>query len=334
MSIHYGISPIYPIIDQTGNRNRLYVMREDLLPFGLGGNKVRIANEFFEDMKAKGCDTMVAYGNVRSNLCRVIANQCCKEKIPCYIICSMEADDEVKETSNSQLMKLLDANLVFCEKNKIAETVEQLMEQLKNEGRNPYYIYGNKYGTGNEGTAARAYAKVAELICSYEREQGCSFDYVFHASGTGATQSGLTCGMLVQNRDVKVMGVLISSRDYQRAWSIIKDGMESWFTDQKIKWEESYASSIHLLDAYKKGGYGMYDEEIVTCIQQAFANNSLPLDPVYTGKAYWGMMQYIMEQGIKGKTILFIHTGGSPLFYDALQDGILNANPIASDIFN
>lgn len=319
----YGISPIYEIIDRTGNGNRIFVMREDLIPFALGGNKVRIADEFFLDMKQKGCDTMIAYGNVRSNLCRVIANQCYIERIPCYIICSLEEDDQTVRTNNSRLMKLLDAKLVFCDKQNIAETVEGLMEELKAEGRKPYYIYGDKFGTGNEGTPTRAYVKVMDMISEYERNTGSSFDYIFHASGTGSTQAGLICGAIVNSSKAKVMGVLISSRDYKRAWSIIKDGMMSWFEDQKMDWKESYEEQICLLDQYKKGGYGKYDQEIIDCIRQEFAKNSLPLDPVYTGKAFWGMQQYLIEKEIKNKKILFIHTGGTPLFYDALQEDII-----------
>lgn len=322
-SMRYGLSPVYPIKDRTGMGNNLYVMREDLIPFSLGGNKVRIADEFFLDMEEKGCDTMIAYGNVRSNLCRVIANQCYIKKIPCYIICTMEEEDKTEKTSNSQLMKLLDAKLVFCSKNKIAETVEHLLEQLKAEGRKPYYIYGNKYGTGNEGTPARAYAKVTALIQEYEKEHQVKFDYIFHASGTGATQAGLTCGKIVSGADTKIMGVLISSREYDRAWGIIKDGMQSWFEEQKLPWLDSYTDNIYLLDAYKKGGYGKYDQDIVECIHSEFAENSLPLDPVYTGKAFWGMQQYLMEQNLKGKNILFLHTGGSPLFYDALHEEMI-----------
>lgn len=298
-------------------------MREDLIPFALGGNKVRIAEEFFQDMEDKGCNTMIAYGNVRSNLCRVIANQCYIKKIPCYIICSMEDGDETKTTSNSQLMKLLDAKLVFCSKNNIAETVEHMIEQLKCEGKKPYYIYGNKYGVGNEGTPARAYAKVASLIQNYEMDHQTAFDYIFHASGTGSTQAGLTCGTIVSGEETKIMGVLISSREYDRAWSIIKEGMQSWFSDHHIVWDEKYESRINLLDAYKKGGYGKYDQDIVECIRNEFAENSLPLDPVYTGKAFWGMQQYLLENEIKGKNILFVHTGGSPLFYDSLHDGVI-----------
>ena len=55
-------TPIYEIFDRKQSGNQLYIMREDLLPFSLGGNKVRIANAFFEDMQIKGCYIMINAG--------------------------------------------------------------------------------------------------------------------------------------------------------------------------------------------------------------------------------------------------------------------------------
>jgi D-cysteine desulfhydrase len=46
--------------------------------------------------------------------------------------------------------------------------------------------------------------------------------------------------------------------------------------------------------------------------------NGIPLDPIYTGKAFWGMKEYIKDMQMAGKNILFIHTGGTPLFFDFL----------------
>ena len=52
----------------------IYVKRDDLLPFSFGGNKSRIAQEFYADMDVKGKDCMIGYGNARSNLSRALAN--------------------------------------------------------------------------------------------------------------------------------------------------------------------------------------------------------------------------------------------------------------------
>ena len=77
-------TPIQKLEFPNDRNVRLYCKREDLLPFSLGGNKVRIGRAFFCDMQEKNKDCMIIYGNSRSNLCRVLANLCCAEytKIP------------------------------------------------------------------------------------------------------------------------------------------------------------------------------------------------------------------------------------------------------------
>ena len=312
-------TPIYEIFDRKQSGNQLYIMREDLLPFSLGGNKVRIANAFFEDMQKKGCDIMIAYGNVRSNLCRVIANECFRKKIPCYMICSFEeGESEEKETSNSHLMQMLKVKIVKCRKNQIAKTVEATMNRIIQEGHKPYYIYGNKFGTGNEGVSASAYAKAYQEILNFEKNQGIFFDYIFHASGTGATQAGLTCGHLLARDKKQIVGILISSREYERAVSIIETGIREYLKGLGKEFSMEDQKEIHLASEYTKGGYGQYDEEIEQCIREEFALNGVAMDGTYTGKAFLGMEHYIEEHQISGKKILFIHTGGTPLFYDWL----------------
>lgn len=319
-----GESPVYEIDNGERYDNHIYVKREDLLPFSLGGNKVRIAREFFQDMRAKGCDTMIAYGNARSNLCRVIANECCIRKIPCYIINSREEyEEESAHTSNSRLMELMGAKIVPCRKDNIARTVENTMENIRSHGGRPYYIFGNKFGTGNEAVAARAYARAYKEISAYEERNQLEFDYIFHASGTGSTQAGLICGHLLAKDKAQIVGILISSREYGRAVSIIREGAVSYLSSIGHEIVTDLSEEIHLEGKYNKGGYGIYDNEILKCMKRAFLYSSLPLDPVYTGKAYWGMQEYLREHKIKGKNILFIHTGGTPLFFDCLNAGEL-----------
>lgn len=72
---------IHKFADWCGNE--IFMLREDLLPVACGGNKVRIAEKLIKDANARGCDTLVGYGNSRSNLCRVLAMFCARENIRC-----------------------------------------------------------------------------------------------------------------------------------------------------------------------------------------------------------------------------------------------------------
>ena len=48
--------------------------------------------------------------------------------------------------------------------------------------------------------------------------------------------------------------------------------------------------------------------------------NGIECDQTYTGKAFNGMINYIKDKDIKNANILFVHTGGLPLFFDYIRD--------------
>ena len=60
-------------------------------------------------------------------------------------------------------------------------------------------------------------------------------------------------------------------------------------------------------------------EPAADLIRQIYGSEGIPLDMTYTGKAFYGMVKYLEENQIQGKQILFLHTGGTPLFFDFLE---------------
>lgn len=313
-------SPIQKLNFSNDRGVTLYCKREDLLPFSLGGNKVRIGLQFFADMERKGKDCMVIYGNSRSNLCRVLANLCYARQIPCYMICSREEHETRKETGNSRLMRWLGCEVIPCEKDTIAQTVEQTMQRLEANGQHPYYIYGDKFGRGNEGTPVQAYVDGYLEIQAWQEREKIAFSHIFFASGTGATQSGLVSGKILNQGTEQIVGICISSREYDRAVSVMKEGISSYFAAHDLTLPVDYAHHIQLEMNYRQGGYGTFDHRIEKVIREEFVKNGMPLDPTYTGKAFWGMKEYIEEKKLSDCNVLFIHTGGTPLFYDYLAE--------------
>ena len=67
-------------------------------------------------------------------------------------------------------------------------------------------------------------------------------------------------------------------------------------------------------------GYGKKSSIIDKAIYDMMVLNGIPLDPTYTGKAFLGMRDYIIKNNISNKNVLFIHTGGTPLFFDNLRN--------------
>lgn len=75
---------------------------------------------------------------------------------------------------------------------------------------------------------------------------------------------------------------------------------------------------LHFEDRYILGGYGAYNVEVTRTIAEVMAREGIPMDTTYVGKAFTGMLHYLRDQGIHGQKVLFVHTGGTPLFFDAL----------------
>ena len=76
------------------------------------------------------------------------------------------------------------------------------------------------------------------------------------------------------------------------------------------------SAGIRICDRFRSG-YGQYDEAIADCIRQMMARHGIPLDGTYTAKAWHGMKVLAKEENWQNEQILFIHTGGTPLFFDS-----------------
>ena len=291
--------------------NHLYMKRDDLLPFSFGGNKARKAVLFFQEVDEGGYDSVVTYGSGSSNHCRIVANMCAARNISCHVIAPLEASEP---TFNSQLINMFGAETTTVPVAEVHDTIEAKLEELRQAGKKPYFIYGG--GHGNIGT--EAYVRCYREIREWEREEGIHLDYIFFASGTGTTHAGLVCGQMLagEQNSREIIGISISRpnpKGRTKVLASIKDYMGDRATDEEIE-----AATV-FLDDYRAGGYAKSSPEIVATVDYVLKNYGIPLDETYTGKAFTGMDKYLAEKGIQGKNVLFIHTGGTPLFFDGLK---------------
>ena len=298
-------------LGEDENGNELYVKREDLLPFSFGGNKVRIALEYLRDMRAVGGDHIIAYGNARSNLCRVLSGLCYARGIPCTVLSPANDDGTRTESYNLMMSRAFGAQIVPCLKTGVAETVDAALAASRAAGHTPYYIYGDRTGQGNRATPVAAYVKVYGEIVRQEQALGLRFDAIVHASGTGMTQAGLLCGAaLAGDVQRRIVGISIA-RGAENATAQIRRYVEAYLAQAKAA---DAAVPPILFDDRFALHYGESTPEMRRCIRDALRRHGLPLDTTYTGKAFFGMTQRLREQ--RGKRVLFLHTGGTPLFFD------------------
>lgn len=289
--------------------NKLFMKRDDLILYSFGGNKARKGFLFFDEIEKGAYDCVVTYGSSHSNHCRIIANMAAERNMPCYLIGPAEVSDT---TFNSKLMELFGAEVTTVPINDVHDTIEDKLAKLKAKGKHPYFIPGG--GHGNIGT--QAYVNCYEEICEYEKTQGLHFDYIFFASGTGTTHAGLVCGQIRNNDTRKIVGISIARKN-PRGRNVVIESIKEYMPEVS---NEIIQSKTFFIDEYTGNGYGQEMSEVTSTIKMAMIQYGVPLDSIYTGKAFWGMKKYLEKENIDEKYILFIHTGGTPLFFDDLRE--------------
>ena len=291
-------------------KNKVYIMRDDLIPFSFGGNKARKAIYFINDIVKNKFNYIITYGSASSNHCRIIANIAKIYNFSCTIITT----EKEKTTNNKIMCEIFGVEFVYCDISNVKKTIDEQIELKTKMGYKPYFIQGG--GHGNWGT--QAYIDAFNDIIKFEKENNIKFDYIFHASGTGTTQAGLIVGKSINKSEAKIIGISIA-RKLPRGKEIIIESIKDYINSKKLKYNIAQ-QDIEFIDKYICAGYGKYDIKIKETIIDVLKNEGIPLDPTYTGKAFYGMKQYIKENKIEGKNILFIHTGGTPIFFDFLKE--------------
>lgn len=287
--------------------NQMYIKRDDLIPYSFGGNKARKAFLFFEEIDKGGYDCVVTYGSSHSNHCRIIANMAAVRKMPCYLIGPEEVSDT---TFNSKFMGLFGAAIIAVPVDMVHDTIESKLQELKDKGNKPYFIPGG--GHGNIGT--EAYVQCYEEIRNYEQTKSIFFDYIFFASGTGTTHAGLVCGQIKYKEERKIVGISIARKN-PRGRNVVIDSIKEYMPETE---NGEIQENTIFIDEYTGDGYGKENNEIIETIKELMIRYGIPMDSTYTGKAFLGMKKYIGKEKIKDKKVLFIHTGGTPLFFDDL----------------
>ena len=289
--------------------NRIYVKREDLYPFSLGGNKARISREYFREIDAGGYGCVVTCGGTGSNLCRAVANLAAARGLRCVLILYTGRSED---SFNRKLAALGGAETVLCPPERLSETIGARLDALRSAGERPYFIPGG--GRGVPGT--RAYAECYREITADAQSAAVSFDEIFLPSGTGTTQAGLVCGSLLAGDGCRIVGVSIARRA-EAGRPVILENVREYFACEKLPlpdrdWEEA----VIFEDAYTGGGYGRGDYSAT--VRRIWNRYGMSLDNTYTGKAFFGMGEYLRSHSVKGKDILFVNTGGVPLLFDDL----------------
>jgi D-cysteine desulfhydrase len=132
---------------------------------------------------------------------------------------------------------------------------------------------------------------------------------VLSATGSGGTTAGLLLGARLLGLDLRVTGVNVcDDEDYfvSEIGRICQGFIKDYSVDIAIN-----STDIDIVDGYVGKGYALSRQEELKAIYDLAQLEGVVLDPVYTGKAFYGMASEIRKnRSAFGKRIVFVHTGG------------------------
>lgn len=280
------------------------IVRDDIFPFIGGGGKARKAVEYEALFREQGYNALVTCGGIQSNHNRAMALMAAKNGWKCHLCIQGTEERFLQEKGNALLDRISGAECKLIRPEDTAEAMDRAMDKLKSEGFKPYYVHGG----GHDLPGGTSFVKAVEELKRQCETEGYKPDFIFHASGTGSTQAGIVVGLeKVGWGDVKVVGISVA-RQYERGRQVIAEfanmlgkhyGMKKDFTDDII-----------FCTDYLYGGYEQYTPEMSAYLERAMKETGLIFDTTYSGKGFYGMMDYVKKNQLEGKNIMFWHTGG------------------------
>ena len=289
-----------------GCGHRLWVKRDDLTGCTLSGNKVRKLEFITAHAIDNGYDTLITCGGLQSNHCRATAFAGAQLGLSVHLL--LRGDRPAGPEGNLLLDRLAGATINCYPKQQYVAEIGQLFSDWQQHyaglGRKALAIpTGGSDGIGAWGYIAASRELAADFIAN-DIENA----HIVTASGSGGTQAGLTLGAALYQLPATVWGINVCDDAQYFLDKVAADAV-----DWRRRYQGLPAVEVrpHVIDGYVGRGYGIADESVFRLIAELAALEGLVLDPVYTGKAFAGMLAEIAGGRFQGcRDIVFIHTGG------------------------
>jgi len=261
----------------------LFIRREDLIHPFISGNKFRKLKYNLVQAKAENHHTLLTFGGAFSN--HIAATAFAGKEYGFKTIGIIRGDElESKILINPTLKFAQECGMQFkfvTREEYRHKTEEDFIENLKNEFGDFYYV--------PEGGTNEFAVQGCEEILTQDDSQ---YDFVCSAVGTGGT----------------ISGIINSSFPHQKVLGF--PALKGDFLNNEIR-KFVHKENWELITDYHFGGYGKVNSELIAFVNQFYVENQVPLDPIYTGKMVFGVIDLISTNYFpESSKILLIHTGG------------------------
>lgn len=274
------------------NGNSIFVKRDDLIHEIVSGNKWRKLKYNILQAKSNQKNGILTFGGAFSN--HLIATALACNTLSLKSI-GMVRGNELNENSNETLKKCheLGMKLIFVTRELYQQKADyDFLNALKNEHPDFYIV--------PEG-GANYYGMIGCQEITNEIE--LNFDHLFVAQGTTTT----SCGILLSLKENQTLHVIPALKGFDSIAEMRKLFFQAQFDSDLIN---ELLENVKVYPDFHFGGYGKITSELIEFIKNWEHKQLLPLDQVYTSKAFYGMLKTIENENFINQKIVFVHTGG------------------------
>jgi len=292
----------------------LWLKRDDVTAGAESGNKIRKLEYLLADALEQRANVVITCGGVQSNHARATA--ILARRFGMQPLLALRTRDGAAPAApwqgNLMLDALVGADIRFITPAQYAQRnvfLNTLADEVSARGQRPYVIPEG----GSNGLGALGYIDaMAEIRAQLDtpgsprsdRLPTARFDAVVHACGSGGTAAGAALG--AGHYDVASEVIAFAVCDDR---SYFEDRVEQITGEARALIDQPLsAAPLRIVDTYKGPAYGVPSAEQVAFIRKVARVSGVILDPVYTGKALFGLARLQP----KPARALFVHTGGLP----------------------
>lgn len=311
--LNANASPLLPAIKLGAALGgpQLWMKRDDLIPFGLGGNKIRGLELILADAISARADTLVTGAGPLSNHVRATAAAAAYANL--RMVAVYWGRPPRRAEGNHHLSILLGAEIRFtgsADRNSVDAMLDVEAERVSAAGGHPYVIpRGGACALGVIGHVRAVSETLAQC-----RELGIWPSRVVMAVGSGGTLAGWLLGSELYNAPWRIDGITVSrpaAEARRRVLTLVAEAAKRLGHPVRMT-----ADEVAIHDGFIGAGYGIPSREGDAALALAARCEGVVLDPTYTAKAMAGYRALVGSgQYSDVGTTLFLHSGGLPSLF-------------------
>lgn len=331
-------TPLQPLNELSRELGiNLWVKRDDLTGLAMGGNKGRKLEFVMADALAQGAQSIVTWAGMQSNWCcqlSAAARKCGMRPILILfqrpgLPAELEGNVLLDSIYGAEIHRVDLGSRSMMQLESVRDLVDEIVSRERAAGRKCYVAPIGASMTG--GSMDRPLGGIGFLNAAVElleqaRERNIDLDAVVFATGSGGMQAGLIAGSKILCPRIANVGISVSDSraNISRAVETIVEQLMAYMPPAVRQSANVASDDIVAFDEYIDRGYGILNRATVDNMTRMAAAEGLLLDPVYTGRAFVGMLDLIAKGHFRpGANVAFLHTGGTAALF-AYGQGILN----------